>query len=213
MNVTDFDVLIGKYLGVCPTDARRYVLHVYVGMGFGVVASILGEHGVATLLLIAAPTTALFRVWLAKRRDFESNLAARLQYENTDVKALAAPFETLLNQHNGMIVTAHTYGISGPIIVFRAPFQIAQWLNQIVSTPGFGRTGITYFWGLSASFDSNCNDRFVWRLAANDYRFDKKNDRFAFDAVKLAADFEVIAAELAKLIEANDVGVLATLAK
>ena len=206
MNVTEFDVLIGKYLGVCPTDARRYVLHVYVGMGFGVVASILGEHGVATLLLIAAPTTALFRVWLTRRRDFESNLAARRQYENTDIKALAAPFETLLNQHNGVIVTAHTYGIAGPIIVFRAPIQIAQWLNQIVSTTRFGRTKITYFWGLSASFDPHCNDRFVWRLETNDYRFDIKNDRFAFDAVKFAADFEAIAAELAKLIQANASG-------
>lgn len=198
-------------MGVSPIEATRYGLHMSVGMGFGVVAAIIGEHMVATMLFLVVPATLLLKVWRDRRRDFESRLDARLKYTNTDIKAVAAPFETLINQHNGVIVAAHSYGNAGPIVVFRAPFTIAQWLYQIVRTTGFGRTDITYIWGLSARFDEHCPDRFVWRLEANDRRFDINGEHFAFDSVKFAADFEVIAAELAKLIEADTA--LATLAK
>ena len=198
-------------MGVSPIEAKRYVLHLSVGMGFGVLAAIIGEHIVATMLFLVVPATLLLKVWRDRSRDFESRLDARLKYTNTDIKAVAAPFETLINQHNGVIVAAHSYGNAGPIVVFRAPFAIAQWLYQIVRTTGFGRTDITYIWGLSAVFDENCPDRFVWRLEANDRRFDINGEHFAFDSVKFAADFEVIAAELAKLIEADTA--LATLAK
>ena len=118
MKVTEFHVLIGKYLVVCPTYVVRYVLHMSVGMGFAVVATIIGEHMVATMLLLAVPATLLLKVWLDRRRDFESRLDACLKYTKTDIKAVAAPFETLLHQHNGVIVAAHSYGSAGPIVVF-----------------------------------------------------------------------------------------------
>jgi hypothetical protein len=214
VKVNDFNVWIAKQISVSPEEAKRYVLHMSVGMGFGVVAAIIGEHMVATILFLAVPATLLLKVWLDRRRDFESRLDARLKYTNTDIKAVIAPFETLINQYNGVIVAAHSYGSAGPIVVFRAPFAIAQWLHLIVSSTGLGRTDITYIWGLSARFDAHCPDRFVWRLEANDRRFDISGEHFAFDSVKFAADFEVIAAELAKLIEAaNADTALATLAQ
>lgn len=207
----DFNVWMAKQISVSPDVAKRYVLHMSVGMGFGVVAAIIGEHMVATMLFLIVPATPLLKVWRDRRKDFKSRLDARLKYTKTDIKAVTAPFETLINQHKGVIVAAHSYGSAGPIVVIRAPFAIAQWLYQIVRSTGFGRTDITYIWGLSARFDEHCPDRFIWRLEANDRRFDINGEHFAFDSVRFAADFEVIAAELAKLIEADTA--LATLAQ
>lgn len=145
------EMWIAKQLGASPHDATRYVRQVSVGIGFAVAAVIFGELKVAFLLSILVLATAHFTLWLATRRELDKRLVARLEYSKMDVKAVAAPFEALLNQHNGTVVTAHTYGSTGPIVVFKAPLLIAQWLNQIVSSTGFGRTDITYIWGLNAS--------------------------------------------------------------
>ena len=157
----------------------------------------LGEHWLALMLFIAAPVIAKFTIL----RGQLAQLSVFDAFYKTNMEQVAAPFENLLNEHDGALLTAHTYGISGPLVNFKAPTQIARYLDEILSINYRGEPSeITYVWKVTASFDSADSERFVWCLASHDRRLDALGDHFAFDAAKLTDDFKWMAIRIEKLI-------------
>ena len=191
---------VARSYKVSPTVAKNCLLQLTVGLCFGIIVAMLGEHWVALLLFFIAPAIArltILRGQLARNNPF-------VEFYKTNIKAAAAPFEMLLNEHDGAVLTTHMFGSSGPIVNFKAPTQIARYLDQILRRNYQGKSSdITYIWKVSASFSDADPERFVWCLASHDRRLDALGDHFAFDAAKLTDDFKSMAIGVEKLIAQN----------
>lgn len=188
---------IAKAYKVSPAVAKNGLLQLAVGLCFGIVAAMLGEHWVALMLFIVAPMIAKFTIL----RGQLAQLSVLDAFYKTNMEQVAAPFENLLNEHDGALLTAHTYGISGPLVNFKAPTQIARCLDEILRVNYRGEPSeITYVWKVTASFSDTDPERFVWCLGSHDRRLDALGDHFAFDAAKLTDDFKFMAMGVEKLI-------------
>lgn len=191
---------VARTYKVSPAVAKNGLLQLAVGLCFGIVAAMLGEHWVALVLFIIAPAIAKFTIL----RGQLAQLSTVDEFYKTNIKAVAAPFEILLNEHDGALLSAHTYGSSGPLVNFKAPTQIARYLDEILRCKNQGKPSeITYIWKVTASFSDADPKRFVWCLASHDRRLDALGEHFAFDAEKLTDDFKFMAMGVEKLI-AND---------